>query len=111
MNLAHVILLVHLECATIDNFLDGGLVCARVVPILVNVVINLVRKLVALFEALMVCTHKNYPQIHLSEAYVDVKHVLLGAPGYANRCPCLTIRHRTECHHEVENDGHIYRNK
>ena len=111
MHLAHVILLVHLERATIHDLLDGGFVRPRVVPIIVNVVINLVRKLMAFLEALMVRADKNHAQIHLSEADVDMKHVLLGAPRDADRCPSFAVSHRTQSHHEVENDSHVYEHR
>ena len=111
MNLAHVIFLIHLERAPIHDFLDGGLVRPRIVPIIVNVVINLVRKLMAFLEALMVRADKNHTQIHLPEADVDMKHILLGAPWDADWRPRLAVSHRAQRHHEVENDRNVYKHR
>ena len=79
--------------------------------VLIQVVIDLIRKLVTLFEALVVGTHQDDSQIDLFKANVYVKHVLLRTSWYADRCPCFTIGHGAECHHEVENDSNVYRLK
>ena len=50
----HVILLVHLESASVYDFLQSGLLRAGIVAILHDVVVDRVRELMTLFEALMV---------------------------------------------------------
>ena len=109
LDFAHVVFLVHLEGAPVDDLLDGGLVRPGVIPVLVDVVVNLVRKFVAFFEALMVCADENHAQIDLSEADVHMKHILFGAPRDTNWSPRLSVCHRAECHHEVEDHSYVYK--
>ena len=68
----HIILLVHLESASVYDFLQSGLLRAGIVAILHDVVIDWVRELMTLFEALMVCADEHDSQVKLLETYVDM---------------------------------------
>ena len=68
----HVILLVHLESASVHDFLQSWFLRAGVVAILHDVVIDWVRKLMTLFEALMIGAHEHDSQVQLLETYVDM---------------------------------------
>ena len=103
----HVVLLVHLECASIDHLLQGWFRWTSVHLVIVEIVVHLIRKLVALFEALVVCAHKHNTQVGLFEADVYVEHILFCAAGHADWCPSLAICHRSQRHHEVEKDSNI----
>ena len=103
----HVVLLVHLERASVDHLLQGWFRWTCVHLVIVEIVVHLVGKLVALLEALVVCAHKHDTQVGLFEADVDVEHVLFCAAGHADRCPSLAICHRSQRHHEVEKDSNI----
>ena len=63
----------------------------------------------AFFEALMVSADENHSQIDLSEADVHVKHILLCAAWNADWSPRLSVSHRAERHHEVEDHSHVYK--
>lgn len=108
LDLFHVILLVHLEGTPIHNLLKGGLAWACIELILVQVFIDLVRELVTLFEALMIGTDEYDTHIQLLKANVYVEHVLLCAARDADRCPCFSVSHRAESHHEVEDYSHVF---
>ena len=73
--------------------MQAWLIGASIVAILVEIVVNLVGKLVALFEAGVVGADEYNAEVELLKTDVDVKHVLLGTAWYANRCPCLTVSH------------------
>ena len=68
----HVILLVHLESASVYDFLQSGLLRASIVAILHDVVVDWVRELMTLFEALMVSADEHDSQVKLLETYVDM---------------------------------------
>ena len=68
----HVILLVHLESASVYDFLQSGLLRAGIVAILHDVVVDWVRELMTLFEALMVSADEHDSQVKLLETYVDM---------------------------------------
>jgi len=109
LHLLHVVLLIHLESAAIDYLLQGGFSVTSIELILVEEVVDRVRELMALFKALMVSAYEHDTQIGLLKANVDVEHVLLSAARDADRCPCLTIRHRSQRHHKVKDHRHIFR--
>ena len=71
--------------------------------------VDLIRKFVTLFEALVVCAYQHDSQVDLFEADIDVQHVFFGATWHTDRSPCLTICHRAQRHHEIKNHGHIYK--
>ena len=100
--------MVHLESASIDNLVDGGLVRAGVRPVLADVLVDLIREFMAFLEALMICADEDYAQVQDSKRNVDVQHVVLCAAWDANRSPSLAIRHGTEGHHEVKDHRHVY---
>ena len=104
----HVDFLVHLESASIDYLVDGGLVRAGVRPVVADVLVDLIRKLVAFLEARMVSADEDYAQVQDSKRNVDVQHVVLCAARDANWSPSLAIRHGTEGHHEVKDHRHVY---
>ena len=68
----HIILLVHLESASVYDFLQSGLLRAGIVAILHDVVVDWVRELMTLFEALMVSADEHDSQVKLLETYVDM---------------------------------------
>ena len=68
----HVILLVHLESASVYDFLQSGLLRAGIVAILHDVFVDWVRELMTLFEALMVSADEHDSQVKLLETYVDM---------------------------------------
>lgn len=107
LDLLHVILLVHLEGAAIDDLLEGGFVWACVVLVLIEELIDLIGELMTLLEALVVRAHKHNAHVELLKADVYVKHVLLCAARDADRRPCLAISHRAESHHEIEDHSHV----
>ena len=109
LDFPHIILLVHLKGAPVHNFLNSGLVRPSIIPVFVDVVIHLVGKFVAFFEALMVSADENHSQIDLSEADVHMKHILLCAAWNADWSPRLSVGHRAERHHEVEDHSHVYK--
>ena len=92
--------------ASVHHLLEAGLVGPRIESTLEQLVVDLVRILVALFERGVICAYENHPKVDLLEADVDVEHILLGAPWNANGRPCLTILHRWVCHDKVE--YHLY---
>ena len=59
----HVILLVHLESASVYDFLQSGLLRAGIVAILHDVVVDRVRELMTFFEALMVSADEHDSQV------------------------------------------------
>ena len=72
LHLMHIILLVHLESASVYDFLQSGLLRAGIVAILHDVVVDWVRELMTLFEALMVSADEHDSQVKLLETYVDM---------------------------------------
>ena len=72
LHFMHVILLVHLESASVHDFLQSWFLWAGVVAILHDVVIDWVRELMTLFEALMVGADEHDTQVQLLETYVDM---------------------------------------
>ena len=100
--------MVHLESASIDYLVDGGLGRAGVRLVIADVVIDLICEFMAFLEALMVSANEDDAQVQDSKRNVDVQHVVLCAAWEANRGPRLTIRHRAEGHHEVEDHRHVY---
>ncbi len=56
-------------------------------------VVDLIRKFVTLFKALVVCAYQHDSQVDLFEADIDVKHVFFGATWHTDRSPGLAIRH------------------
>ena len=68
----HIILLVHLESTSVYDFLQSGLLRAGIVAILHDVVVDWVRELMTLFEALMVSADEHDSQVKLLETYVDM---------------------------------------
>ena len=72
LHFVHVILLVHLESASVYNFLQSGFCRTGIEAILHDVIVDLVRELMTLFEALMVCADEHNTQVQLLEADVDV---------------------------------------
>ena len=91
-----------MESASIDNFVDGGLVWACIGPVLADKLVDLIRKFMAFLEALMVRADEDYAQVQHSEGNVDVEHVVLCASRDADWSPSLAICHGTESHHEVK---------
>ena len=55
----HVILLIHLESASVYDFLQSGFRRASIEAIFHDVVVDWVRELMTLFEALMVGAYEN----------------------------------------------------
>ena len=72
LHFMHVILLVHLESASVYDFLQSWFLWAGVVAILHDVVVDWVRELMTLFEALMVGANEHDTQVQLLETYVDM---------------------------------------
>ena len=107
LHFVHVILLIHLESASVHDLLQSGLGRTRIEAVLHDVVVDLVGELVALLEALVVGADEHNPQVQLLEADVHVEHVLLSAPWDANGRPRLSIGHRAERHHKVEDHSNI----
>ena len=68
-----------------------------------QLVVHLVRVLVTLLEGGMVRADEGHPKVHLSEADVDMEHILLGAARDADWSPCLSVLHGWVRHDEVEN--------
>ena len=104
----HVDFLVHLESASIDYLVDGGLVSASVRPVLADVLVDLIREFMAFLEARIVRADEDYAQVQDSKRNVDVQHVVLCAAWDADWSPSLAIRHRAEGHHEVKDHRHVY---
>ena len=63
LHFVHVILLVHLESAPVYNFLQGGFCRTSIEAILRDVIIDLVREFMTLFEALMVGANEHNTQV------------------------------------------------
>ena len=59
----HIDFLVHLEGASIDNFVNSRLARPRVLSILGNVVVHLIRKIMALLKALMIRADENDAEV------------------------------------------------
>ena len=72
LHFMHVILLVHLESASVYDFLQSWFLWAGVVAVLHDVVVDRVRELMTLFEALMVGANEYDSQVQLLETYVDM---------------------------------------
>ena len=72
--------------------------------------VDLIRKFVALFKALVVRAYQHDSQVDLFEADIDMKHVFFSATWHTDGSPSLTISHRAQCHHKIEDHGHIYKN-
>ena len=72
LNLFHVIFLVHLESAAVHYLLQCGLPISRIILILAQEVVDLIGKLMAFFEALMVGADQDYSEVCLLEADIHV---------------------------------------
>ncbi len=72
--------------------------------------VDLIRKFVTLLEALVVCAYQHDSQVDLFEADIDMKHIFFSATWHTNGGPCLAISHGAQRHHEIENHSHIYKN-
>ena len=107
LHLLHVTLLIHLERAAIDHFLQCRLALSRIILIVAEEIIHLVGELMALLEALMVRADENNAEVRLLEADVHVKHVFFGATGHTNWRPRLSIGHGAEGHHKVKDDSDV----
>ena len=68
----HVDFLVHLESASIDYLVDGGLGRAGVRLVIADVVIDLICEFMAFLEALMVSANEDDAQVQDSKRNVDV---------------------------------------
>ena len=72
LHFMHVIFLVHLESASVYDFLQSWFLWAGVVAVLHDVVVDRVWELMTLFEALMVGANEHDSQVQLLETYVDM---------------------------------------
>ena len=109
LHFLHVVLLVHLERASIDNILEARFVCPCVILPFCEFFHHIILKFMALFERLVISADKHHTQIDLFVANVYMQHVLFCAARNANWSPSFTCLHRWICHNEVENHLDIYK--
>lgn len=93
LDLFHIVHLIHLHRALINDVKHARLIDAGVKPFRIKSLENAVGEIVAFLKAHVISAHQHQADVCALEADVNVKHELLGTPWHTDRRPGLTRAH------------------